>query len=140
MHINTFHIIIGLTLFGIVQVCIIFFYKRKDQKRIKEHKSYQKEVEASNQTLSILNQELNTSLQALKQANDKLSHYAFKNSHEVRAPLSRLLGLINILELSSSKTEQEFILKQIVIEAQDLDIIIKEMNVVLEELIIPEGT
>ena len=74
--------------------------------------------------------------QDLEYSNEKLRKIAWTQSHVVRAPLSRILGIINLIELQEGKMddiltwveqlkistkEMDEIVKKIVIEANHLD-------------------
>ena len=64
----------------------------------------------------------------IKQQNQKLSEIAWKQAHEVRAPLSRLMGIIHLFE--KGVIEQDEFLKfiQLIVDAgHDLDSILHDM-------------
>jgi PAS domain S-box-containing protein len=77
-------------------------------------------------------------LDKLEKQNKKLKEIAWTQSHVVRAPLARLLGLINLLEMNeeSTKLSGTVILKGIVDSAHEIDKIIlniTEMTYNLED-------
>ncbi len=63
---------------------------------------------------------------------EKLNAYAFSNSHEVRAPLARMLGLMHLIKLERSASNIEALLTKLEIESKELDQIIRRMNRILE--------
>lgn len=70
--------------------------------------------------------------------NQKLIEYINMNSHDVRGPLARILGLLELHKISSDETEKEKILNSIHLSAESLDDIIKSMNRLLEKEIIEQ--
>ena len=82
---------------------------------------------------------LNTTTQNLIVKNEKLIEYAYFNSHETRAPLARILGLIQIVDFAASDTERNFILKKIKENSLELESVIKKMNHILEDADIFNG-
>ena len=77
-------------------------------------------------------QELQRANQELIDQNNQLEQFAFISSHNLRAPLARILGLSNILEISNTSEERDTILKKIAASTQELDRVIKDLNVILE--------
>jgi signal transduction histidine kinase len=60
--------------------------------------------------------------------NKKLRDIAWTQSHVVRAPLSRLLGVINLLDLEPNYSEDvPFLLEQIKVSGKELDKIIQDI-------------
>lgn len=89
------------------------------------------EMKNMNESLEVLVKERT---QKIESQNKKLRDYAFSNSHEVRAPLSNLLGLINISKIEGmTPEEQEEIIEKIYISALDLDSVITKVNKILED-------
>jgi signal transduction histidine kinase len=65
---------------------------------------------------------------------EKLIEYTFHNSHQVRAPLARILGLINLIQLNMAKPEEmDSILDEIRRASDELDKVITRMNAILED-------
>lgn len=84
---------------------------------------------------------LNQSLEAkvekrtmrLREQNEKLREFAFINSHVLRAPVSRILGLVNLLiraELPKTDKEVVYHLEE---SAKELDTVIRNLSVTLRE-------
>lgn len=90
------------------------------------------------------NHELETSVQRrtlqLAQSNEELKkhvhqleQFSFIAAHNLRAPVARILGLVNILDYTNpNNTENTGILKKIVASARDLDIIVHDLGAILE--------
>jgi len=95
------------------------------------------EIETQNEELSTHQDELsqiNLRLEdlvekrtlSLREKNEALARYGFKNAHNVRGPLARILGLINVSKIDES-IPKEKILELIYIESQSIDVIIQEI-------------
>ena len=66
-------------------------------------------------------------LEALEKQNLRLAEIAWIQSHVVRAPLSRIMGLVDILQNHSDPAEQTFALEGIASSAAELDAVIKDI-------------
>lgn len=72
-------------------------------------------------------------IRAIEKQNKQLSEIAWVQSHKVRAPLSRMMGLINLLRMEGiDKLNREEIIEFIIHSAEELDAIIKEITVKAE--------
>lgn len=79
--------------------------------------------------------ERNKQMKAISLQNERLQEIAWTQSHVVRAPLARLMGLVNILEKDISNTkEQNVFLGHLQQSADDLDKIIREMVFKAQEI------
>ena len=112
-----------------------------------------KEIESQNQKIVEQNNELlkrqieitklNTSLEAviekrtkqLAAQNESLTEYAYFNSHKVRAPLARIMGILNLIELFDYTLNDELsdLLKKLDDSAQELDQVIRQINRIFEK-------
>lgn len=61
----------------------------------------------------------------------QLEQFAFISSHNLRAPIARILGLGNLLEMNGLE-DSETIHKALIVCARDLDTVIKDLNAVLD--------
>jgi len=61
-----------------------------------------------------------------------LKEYAFANSHRVRAPLARVLGLIDLIEIEGKRNSSSDALHRIKRDAQEIDIILKKIDSIIE--------
>jgi tetratricopeptide (TPR) repeat protein len=67
------------------------------------------------------------------QQGDRLERYAFQNSHDVRGPLARILGLVRLLNMKGLKPEEvPFIIGEIENATNQLDLVIRKINSSLE--------
>jgi signal transduction histidine kinase len=64
--------------------------------------------------------------------NHQLEQFSFIAAHNLRAPLARIMGLATLLEITEDKEEQAAMREQILTSANDLDEVIKDLNVILE--------
>lgn len=83
------------------------------------------EVRARTQALEQNNREL-------IDQNHQLEQFSFIAAHNLRAPLARIMGIAMLLELTDDKEEQKTLREQILTSANDLDEVIKDLNVILE--------
>ena len=67
----------------------------------------------------------------LEERNSKIKEYSFSNSHLVRGPLARILGLINIMKIENNISLDLF--QMIEMNAKELDEVVREMNRILDE-------
>lgn len=58
---------------------------------------------------------------ALEERNRQLADFAFLNSHKMRGPLARILGLVDVLKLADSRDQEVECLRFIVQSAEELD-------------------
>ncbi len=73
--------------------------------------------------------EMKKQMELVQRQNEKLKEIAWKQSHEVRAPLARIMLLVNYLELIKDNREDIYeTLGYILESANELDEVIKEIN------------
>jgi signal transduction histidine kinase len=85
------------------------------------------EIEVAHRT-----QELQSTNKELIQQNNQLEQFAFIAAHNLRAPLSRILGLANVLQITSSATDKDALIEKMVSSSHDLDYVIRDLNTILE--------
>ncbi len=71
--------------------------------------------------------------QVLQEQNKKLSEYAFFNAHKLRAPLARIMGLVNLLKKNSNLKEQPTILTHLSKSSEDLDTVVRSISDTLHD-------
>lgn len=109
------------------------------------------EVQSSNEKLRHLNEELLSSSEKIKLTNSslenmvqertrkindqlwQLSRYAHMNSHDVRAPLARIMGLVLLLEKEVDESFRSEIIKKLGPASKELDSVIKSMTQLLSK-------
>lgn len=78
-------------------------------------------------------QEIRKNNTQLMEYANRLENFAFALSHNLRAPIARLLGLVNIMGQSSSPEETGFITRKIYESAYQLDDVIRDLSIILEQ-------
>jgi signal transduction histidine kinase len=63
---------------------------------------------------------------------EQLEQFAFISSHNLRAPIARILGLGNLLALTTTKEDEIVIQKELVSSARELDRVVRDLNLILE--------
>jgi PAS domain S-box-containing protein len=72
--------------------------------------------------------EIHNYIETIERHNDRLKDIAWTQSHVVRAPLSRIMGLIDSLENFEDMDDQAQLLSHILTSARELDGIIRTIN------------
>jgi signal transduction histidine kinase len=83
--------------------------------------SQQEEIQMMNDNLESI---IHKRIQNIEEKNTELSEYAFINAHMLRAPVCRILGLVNLIEMEDSKADLTAIKKY----ATEVDAIIRNIN------------
>src|SRR5204862_7691914 len=88
------------------------------------------EILNQNETLE---EEVQNRTAELVQNNPQLEQYAFITAHNLRAPVARIMGLGQLMKMEKSDTkETKFIIDRLVEASEELDKVIKELNVILD--------
>lgn len=94
-----------------------------------------KELLQIQDNLSELNKNLekvvNERTQKIQTQNEILIKYSYTNAHHLRAPVARLLGLASIYKLDRT-TSPDFFIEKMVDSANEIDAVVKQINVELE--------
>ncbi len=69
----------------------------------------------------------------LEKKNEQLSEYAYINSHIMRAPVARIMGIHQLLHIASGKTIDPEIMKHFRLSVEELDDITKKIQSAIEE-------
>ena len=68
-------------------------------------------------------------IRTIEEQNKKLNEIAWMQSHMVRAPLARIMGLISLItDFEQDNIETEKILEYIMLSANELDAVIREIS------------
>jgi GAF domain len=119
-------IIFARALSDIVTLVFKVAQRRKYESKIRNHKN---EIARINQSLEDRIKERTATLET---QNEKLAEYAFINSHVLRAPLCRILGLINLLEETEVNTKEHQLLSYLKTSGEELDEVVKGINKIIE--------
>lgn len=76
-------------------------------------------------------QELQKTNQELIEHNNQLEQFAFIAAHNLRAPLTRVLGLANLIQMGPSETDRQEALDKLISSTHDLDQVVKDLNAIL---------
>lgn len=90
-----------------------------------ELKNQSEEIRSINESLEIRVRERT---QVLEEKNKQLSEYAFINSHVLRAPVSTMMGLINLISYSAIPVQDQKIYDHLLETANVLDTIVFKIN------------
>jgi tetratricopeptide (TPR) repeat protein len=104
--------------------------QEKILRQSEELKISHQQIEKINSNLEKLVEERT---QTIKAKNKLLTEYAYFNSHQIRGPLARILGLINILNLEK-KDNQENQLAMLQQAGNELDDAIKKINKLIDDV------
>jgi GAF domain-containing protein len=96
--------------------------RKEYESKIRIHK---KEITQINQSLE---EKISKRTQELESQNKQLTEYAFINSHVLRAPLSRILGLINLIERSDTNSKEQELINHLKLSGEELDNVVKQIN------------
>jgi prepilin signal peptidase PulO-like enzyme (type II secretory pathway) len=93
------------------------------------------ELLIAQEKLNSLNAQLETIIDErtakIQDQNEKLLRYSYANAHHLRGPVARLLGLASVFHLEG-KDNIEFIIKKIEEQANEIDAVVKKINIDLE--------
>ncbi|MBI3221325.1 MAG: GAF domain-containing protein [Bacteroidetes bacterium] len=119
-------IIFAQALSDIVSLMFRATQRRQYEARIREQK---KEIIRINQSLE---QRIRERTHELENQNQQLAEYAFINSHLLRAPLCRMLGLIHLIEVSDLKMKELELVEHLKKSGDELDDVVKRINRAIE--------
>ena len=78
--------------------------------------------------------EIQNYIQTIENHNSRLKDIAWTQSHVVRAPLARIMGIINLLQNFPDISEQAELLDHIITSAVELDDIIRNITIKTENV------
>ncbi len=76
-------------------------------------------------------QELQKTNQELIEHNNQLEQFAFIAAHNLRAPLTRVLGLANLIQMGVTEDDRKAALEKMISSTHDLDQVVKDLNAIL---------
>jgi hypothetical protein len=119
-------IIFAQALSDIISLMFRAAQRRQYEASIREQK---KEIIRINHNLE---QRISERTQELEKQNHQLAEYAFINSHLLRAPLCRMLGLIHLIEISDLKLKEMELIDHLKKSGGELDDVVKKINKAIE--------
>lgn len=94
-----------------------------------------KELQLSNEQLEQFALSRSQYVTQMEAQNEKLRNIAWTQSHLVRAPLSRILGIINLIEMQQDNLDDlMFCLKQLRVSSDEMDAIIRKITEEAQEI------
>jgi len=93
-------------------------------------KEAQEELHAINSHLESLVEERT---QKIVKQNEVLLKYSYTNAHHLRGPVARILGLANLNKLTP-RPDPDFIINAMVMQAEEIDVVVKKINSELDVL------
>jgi tetratricopeptide (TPR) repeat protein len=126
-----------------ILLLVIKLYKSKNvwakniEKLSTEVSQKNDELEAMNEEMKGINENLEEIVKErtlrIQKQNEKLIKYAFINSHEIRGPLARVLGLLHLISLENKKFEHNPSFKLLDEAAKELDLEVKQASELLSD-------
>ncbi len=105
--------------------------------RTEELRSTVEELNHANEELTSMNDGLDLMVKnrttELEERNYQLTEYAFINSHLLRAPLARILGLTDLIRMESTDPKTQELMDKLFNSCEELDEIIKLMSTQLSD-------
>jgi tetratricopeptide (TPR) repeat protein len=141
-------VIVILSILSVSFLTYAVVMKRRDYKMLKIQND---EIAAQSEELRALTDELAAQGDALQRANEvleekvnerttslitknaQLTQYAFFNAHSLRSPIATLLGLKQLLRMSTSPEEKDDIMNRIFTTAERFDEVVRESQKILND-------
>ena len=102
--------------------------------RSAQRREYEKNIRLQSREIARMNETLEQRVrertEELENQNKQLSEYAFINSHLLRSPVSKILGLINLTKLDHTSNEE--IIVHLQKSCEELDSIVKKITIALD--------
>lgn len=108
-----------------------------------ELQSQAEELVESNATILSLNEQLNSDIAVKKDElvktndelvkhNNELLQFSFTVSHNLRGPVARMLGLMNLISISNEPTEKTNYIELLQRSTIELDTILRDLNLIID--------
>jgi signal transduction histidine kinase len=124
--------LIGIILIVSISGAFIFLYYtyKQNKRRNKFLADYNTNLET--QVTERTKELVNSNLELIKQ-NNQLEQFGYITAHNLRAPVARILGLVNIININAyNPVEDKYILDKLQLTTKELDEIIHDMNAILD--------
>lgn len=93
-----------------------------------EFLSQKEELNAAVEALIEKNDYLTKAHQELKQRNDELDQILYRASHDLKTPLSSILGLINVIKSTAISVEQQVIVNHLLDKTRQMDSLLLSLS------------
>jgi len=128
--------------FNIVTSAVLIYFgyglfKKEHLKHETDLKKQRDMVQNQKEVLIATKKQLEALLEArtrkLEEKNEGINKYAFLNSHKVRSPLARILGLVNLTQYEDLDEDEtrSYYFNELKTNATDLDNVLKEISEIL---------
>lgn len=97
-----------------------------------QHQQLQAHAQSLEERIRMKANDLVQSNRELVRQNNQLQQFSFITAHNLRAPVARVLGLIQVLEISATEAERKEVLDNIYKTGTDLDQVIKDLTYILD--------
>ncbi|WP_420318464.1 GAF domain-containing protein [Ekhidna sp.] len=108
------------------------FKNQRIERLMDELKQTNSELKAKNREIEVMNAALDSTVQkrtkALKSQTAQITEYSFINSHLVRAPLTRIMGLSKHLAEDAPDIKKHYLFNALIESSEELDTILKKIN------------
>jgi tetratricopeptide (TPR) repeat protein len=126
----------------ILLILVLRMYKAKNS-WVQNVEKLNEEINEKNEALKSMNEEIQQINNNLEQTvknrsekildqNEKLIKYAFINSHEIRGPLARVLGLLYLISIENNQLKEDVSFKMLHEATSELDAVVKQASELLE--------
>lgn len=125
----------SIIFFGFFAYMVRLFYQYLDRylKQNEVSENLNLKLQNTVDSLNELNCRMEENISALTDANTKLNKYAWSHAHELRAPVARILGLMNVMKLDDYPNTPQ-LTEAIKTTATELDQIMRRMSLLLQEI------
>ena len=108
-------IIAGILLFSLIAVSVILYNKNQKEQAINQQlKARNKEIAAQAEKLTVLNEELDS--------------FVYRSSHDLKAPLTSVLGLVSILKMELKEDKSVSMLDKVKLSIDKLLLVIHDLT------------
>gem|GEM_PF-3294840 len=115
---------------------IFYIFERQQSTLIMQLEDARNIIQQQNNQLQTKNEYLEEEISKrtgqLVSYNQQLEQFAFMASHNLRAPIARLIGLGNIFNTSRGEEDEEFIRLRMLEATRELDHVVRDMNIILD--------
>ena len=88
---------------------------------------YQKEYALLNRIMELSSEELFEANELLRKRNEELDQFVYSASHDLRAPLTSIMGLLELIDLTEDQDEIKLYLEKMKVSTEQLDSFIQEI-------------
>ncbi|MCA4900866.1 MAG: transporter substrate-binding domain-containing protein [Cytophagales bacterium] len=131
-------ILLGTAVVIVMALLVTIGYLYREQKKsrmllfeqkseIETHAAYIKSI---NENLELI---VHTRTRELKEKNRALEEYSFIAAHKLRAPLARILGLVNLIDRITMAEEDKVLITYLKVSSKELDVIVREVMKIVDE-------